>query len=208
MGEYGKINLGIDVKNEISVNSRAAATAEELANFNLNIIQGADTKWTGTYRSFFLETIYFPASTGYVVHAESCTETEAQTANDNWGQLRVAGQSDLFEVIANQNTQVDFTCTVQNAKVGIAYDASFTSTFTNVSVEMYETSDEERKLIFPSQATFDTHTAYFNIDATPEITYTIKGTFNQIEKTYKRTLAIEKAKWYRLTISTTSHGEI
>ena len=40
MVEYGQINLGIDVKNEISVNSRAAATAEELANFNLNIIQG------------------------------------------------------------------------------------------------------------------------------------------------------------------------
>ena len=206
--EYGQVTLGVDVKNEIVVNTRAAATAEELADYTIAIYQGDAVKLSATKYSALPSQLLYPAGSGYVVYAEDCTEAVAQSANDGWGQKRIAGNSEAFTIVANQNNQVAFDCTVQNALVGVNYLSSFTDTFTEYSVEVNESSDTDRKLTFPTAATFASHTAYFNIDSTPEISYVIKGKFNGVDKTYTGTLAIAAAKHYKLNLSSTSKGQI
>ena len=130
------------------------------------------------------------------------------SANSSWGQLRIAGESASFSVVANTATPVAFTCSVKNAIVGVDYQESFKSAFTNFSVEVNESSDAARKLVYPGTATFDSHKGYFNIDSNPQISYVVKGTIGGSAKTYDGTLAIEAAKYYRLKVSATTNGEI
>lgn len=205
--EYGHISLGLENSKEITVSSRASS-AEELANFNINILQGSVSKWAGKYNELQNVELVYPVGDNYLVTAESCTLAEAQSANSNWGEMRTAGQSTPFSITSGATTQVNFSCTMQNAKVGFSYDQSFKDVFTDYSVEVYESSESNRTLVFDSNATFETKAAYFNIDADPQISYTVKGLFNGVQKTYPGTLVIAAAKWHRLTVKATANGQI
>ena len=205
--EYGQISLNVDVQSNIMVGTRASSAAE-LGDYLVAIYQGDEVKLSTTKYSELPLYLYYPAGAGYTIYVGNCTEDEALSANDNWGQLRIAGTSPSFAVMAGKNTLVSFGCTVQNAVVGVNYQDSFKEKFTDYSVSVCETSDANRTLIFPNNATFESHAAYFNIDSNPQISYEIKGKLNGVERTATGIISIAKAKYYKLNIKSNSTGDI
>lgn len=197
--DYGNIHLKLDESKDI-ITSSGAASMSDLINYNIAIHYQNTNLWNGKYQLFQSTEFSYPVGDGYSIYAESCTLTEAQDANDGWGKLRTSGKSDLFTIVSNQTTDVTLVCSVQNAKLSVSYDPSFTAAFTEYSVLVYKTSDENRKITFQSDATFDTLAAYFNIDAHEEVRYEVVGKYNGISQKYIGILPISKAKWYRLSI--------
>lgn len=214
--EYGTIDLS--VSKEVSVVTRAShnATQKELANYLLSIknASGATVQTPVLYSEKVAAdgTMTFNTGTDYTLTLESCTEETAESANTNWGQQRIAGTSSAFNVTTGQTTPVTVNCTVQTAKVSVAYDSGFQSVFTGYTVEIQETSNTGRTLIYTSEATHEhaTQLGYFNIDATPELSYTVKGRFNgsDIKTLTTGTFTPEKAKWHKLTFKAADNGQI
>ena len=99
-----------------------------------------------------------PVGNGYVVSAENCTSSEAEAANDGWGERRYWGQSESFDIKSGENTEVSVDCRMANAGLCVEFDESFTSYFTmGYSV----TTDDSRTLRFDN--TTSGSVAYYNI---------------------------------------------
>ena len=93
-----------------------------------------------------------------MVSAENCTSSEAEAANDGWGERRYWGQSESFDIKSGENTEVSVDCRMANAGLCVEFDESFTSYFTmGYSV----TTDDSRTLRFDN--TTSGSVAYYNI---------------------------------------------
>ena len=208
--EYGTISLGISNDESVTVSPREAATPEVLANYNITVKQGEDQKYNGKYSTL---TTTYPAGTNYTVSAESCTDDEALTANSNWGQARYFGQTEnSFEIKANENTAVAFTCTMTNTKVCVIWDPTISdnSFFSEYSVQLWEASNVSRSCTFGSTSVEDNPVAFFNIDSDPQLTGTVSYKFGGVSKTATISPITLKAKDYnKLTVKASgSNGGI
>ena len=162
--------------------TRATTTVvsqDEADNFLITIYKGSDVVRETTKLKDVNTRL--SAGYGYVVQAENCSETEAETLNDGWGQRRFHGLSEPFAIKAGQTTSVNVACTIANAGFSIIFDDTFTSKFTSYSVTITEGS---RHLVFDTtNAAFSSQggeasngaVAYFTLgnDGTRTITYTI-----------------------------------
>lgn len=212
--EYGLLSLKIDSEKEITVSaeSRGAATDEELADYLITLKQGEDVILDKvTYSSKFTDSeAYLPLGEGYVLWAESCTTTDAEVANDSWGKARFYGISDEFNIISGKKEELSIICSMQNAKVSVNFEKSFMNSFTDYSVEVYENSNETRKLCFTSLASSLSPVAYFNIDDDPELNYVIKGTLNGsgVKELASGSIKLKKAYWSILNIKSADNGNV
>ena len=204
---YGRIALSVDTYDNISITTRA--TPQELSNYLISVYQNDKLRMNPvrysvlTAGSFIME-----AGDGYVVNAESCTFDEAESANANWGQVRLAGASSVFAVAIDEVVPVAFTCFVQNAKVNVAYSPSFVETFTDYSVTVYKTAAPKRSLTFDGTANITTQSAFFNIDANTELTYIVNAKYNGNDRTYNGKITLAPATWQRITFRATDYGDI
>ena len=99
-----------------------------------------------------------PLGGGYIVSAENVTANDAESANDGWGCLRYAGQSETFSIVSGQITHVTVPCRMANAGLNVIFDKSFTDYFTDYAV----TTDDLRALKFNTNG----YTAYYNTGST------------------------------------------
>lgn len=89
-----------------------------------------------------------PVGTGYKIMVESCSQEEALTANDGWGQMRFTGET-TFEIKNNETTPLEVNCTLQNAGLMVVFDDSFTSKFPVYAA----TTLDSRALVFKGTTT-------------------------------------------------------
>ena len=168
-------------------------TPEEAANFLITIYKGSDIV-RQTVRLGDLDT-RLSAGYGYTVTAESCSETEAESANDGWGQKRFAGLSASFAIVAGKTTAVDVGCSVANAGIELTYDESLLDYFTSVEVTV---KSGNRTLTFTKSGQI----AYFNtnVDGLRTATYTITAVGPNSTLTKEGTLDLGKAKMSHINL--------
>ena len=168
-------------------------TPEEAANFLITIYKGSDIV-RQTVRLGDLDT-RLSAGYGYTVTAESCSETEAESANDGWGQKRFAGLSASFAIVAGKTTAVDVGCSVANAGIELTYDESLLDYFTSVEVTV---KSGNRTLTFTKSGQI----AYFNtnVDGLRTATYTITAVGPNSTLTKEGTLDLGKSKMSHINL--------
>lgn len=150
---------GNNVETRADDESWQKLTPTEAASYKITLIKDSETIWgPKLLSSVTTSDCTQPVGTGYSVSAESCTATEAESANGGWGQRRYYGKSSSFSITKNDTTKVRVNCHIANAGLCVLFDESFTSYFTlGYSV----TTDDGRALRF-DETTAD-NVAYYNI---------------------------------------------
>lgn len=204
--EYGYLNLTIDTDETVVLPVRAA-TAEELQDYTVILAQSDEIVWEKKYSEIEDTDLSFTRGNGYTVTAENCTETEAETANDNLGQARYAGTSETFKITIGETTDVSVTCSMQNAQVSVTFDESFTEAYTTYSFDFYKTEDADRTFSYTETTTDTSSYVYFNTGDNSELTYALKATKDAEERTLASgTVTLVAAKWIMFSISTSPNG--
>lgn len=135
--------------------------------------------------------------------AESCTETEAESANQGWGQARVSGK-EPFAVVANESKTVTVNCGLANSSVSVAFSDYVTSMYTSYSIELHATDATSRTFTFDNN-NYKFKTAYFNVgESGRKLDYTV--TLPSFEKPYTGTLTLEPSKSYTLSVKVEGEG--
>lgn len=138
-----------------------------------------------------------PAATGYRLAVESCSETEAITLNEGWGEVRFTGSSS-FDIVSNQNTKVAIVCSMENAGIQLSFDPSFINKFPVHAA----TIQDSRNIIFKSSN--QDNIAYYNLDGDVQdilikFTGTAGGWSDRLDMTKSITLNKGKITVLRIT---------
>ena len=143
------------------------------------------------------------ASSDYMLTAESCTEDEAESANQGWGQARVSGK-ETFAVAANESKTVTVNCGVANSSVSVGFSDYITSMYTSYSIELHATDATSRTFTFDKN-NYTFKTAYFNVGESGRVlAYTVN--LPNLEKPYPGTLTLEPSKSYTLSVKVEGEG--
>lgn len=143
------------------------------------------------------------ASSDYMLTAESCTEDEAESANQGWGQARVSGK-ETFAVAANESKTVTVNCGVANSSVSVGFSDYITSMYTSYSIELHATDATSRTFTF-DENNYTFKTAYFNVGESGRVlAYTVN--LPNLEKPYPGTLTLEPSNSYTLSVKVEGEG--
>lgn len=143
------------------------------------------------------------AGYGYSLYAQSCTEEDAESANEGWGKRRYVGKSQPFAVIAGQTTKVSIPCKVANGGISAYFDKTVTDNFTNYTITVTEGT---REIVFNASNSDKKNgeviekgaVAYFNIpEAGRTVSYTVK--VGNVTKTLTQELAVAQIR--RLSVA-------
>lgn len=180
----GTLELNITVEKA----TRATTTVVNGEDFLVTIYKGSDIVVPQTVLGQLTD-IRLSAGYGYRVDAESCSEADAETKPDEWGQKRFAGRSASFAIVAGKTTPVDVPCSVANAGVELTYDESLLTYFESVQVTV---KSGERTLTFTKSGQI----AYFNTNAegARSATYVITAIGPNGTVSKEGTLTLGKAK--------------
>ncbi len=143
------------------------------------------------------------AGYGYSLYAQSCTEEDAESANEGWGKRRYEGKSQPFAVIAGETTKVSIPCKVANGGISAYFDKTVTDNFTDYSITITEGT---REIVFDASNSDKKNgevidkgaVAYFNIpEAGRTVSYTVK--VGSVTKTLTQELAVAQIR--RLSVA-------
>lgn len=150
--------LKTEVETRADEDSWQKLTPNEAASYLITLTKDSKTLWGPKVFSSITQTdCTQPVGQNYVVSAENCTPTEAESANGGWGQRRYYGKSS-FSITKDETTDVRINCHIANAGLCVQFDESFTSYFTlGYSV----TTDDGRALRFDETTT--DNVAYYNV---------------------------------------------
>lgn len=150
----------------------------------------------------------FPAGQGYKVYAESCTESDAESNNNNWGQKRFTGSAD-FGIIKGETTKVKVGMSVVNASLCVIINPSLSNYFRKSCTVTL--SEADRGLIWnydnagktEDGVSTDGQVAYFNVNEgeTRTIHYTIIVANDNNTLTKEGTVSLSRAKMVRLNLA-------
>ena len=204
--EVGNFALTLTGEKASTRSTTTVITEEEAKNFLITIYKGSDV-YRQTARLKDVNTT-LSAGYGYSIFAESCSQEDAITSNNDWGQRRYAGIADAFAIKAGQTTPVSVGCSVANAGVEVVFDQSVPEYFTtSYDVTIH---DDNRTIVFDSK-TGGTQVgeqitqgdiAYFNVDENGHhtITYTITAVGPKV-LTKTGTLELNKARISRIKLN-------
>ena len=204
--EMGEFQLTLTGERASTRSTTTVITEEEAKNFLITIYKGSDV-YRPTARLKDVNT-RLSAGYGYKIFAESCSEEEAITTNNDWGQRRYAGISDAFSIKAGQTTAVSVGCSVANAGVEVVFDQSVPEYFTT----SYDITirDGNRTIVFDAitggtqvgEQINQGDIAYFNVDENGHhtITYTITAVGPKV-LTKTGTLELNKARISRIKLN-------
>lgn len=224
--EYGYINFGLSSDLEIVDTKASATVTKNNSTYNVYLKQGTTDKWTSgdknykEYGDIAENDLKVPAGT-YVIEAENYTETEAEAANNGYGDVRVKGSSQSFNVVAGASTaKVTVSCVPVNAKVTVAFADGFTDVFNTPTITLIDGSRNlamtpaTAAAVTSDQTTTYNHTvevgtsvAYFNVD-NGALSWKIEAIVGESKKTYSSTFTVEANKWNKITFKAGKNGNI
>ena len=168
----------------------------------VSISRGSSIIMAPTRYSMLEGSITLPTAADYMLTAESCTRTEAESLPSTYGQPRYAGTK-AFAVNTGQSTTVSVRCSMDNAAFQLLTDDSF-----------YYTQYEVTATVGNRTVTLsDTQTmAYFNVDDTTGeaiLSYHVTATTADGEKgTSSGQITLKRRNLSRLTLKAIAKGQI
>ena len=176
--EQGEIWLSVVDTSKIEIVTRALS-GFDVKDFNVSLSRGETVVFSSRkYGDIAGAPITCSAGSGYLLTAESCTESEAERTNSGWGQARLAKDTS-FTVKPVEPTEVTLKCVLANSSVNVEF-----SDFINKNNYSYKT-------------------AYFNVGAVGRaLQYTINLTLpgEKEPHTYSNVLTLEPSHSYHLTV--------
>lgn len=195
--ETGEIRFSVVDTTEVEITTKASHYFD-VNEIKVSLSRGNESIFSNKkYGDIAGSVITCSASSDYMLTAESCTETEAESANQGWGQARAAGKEE-FAVAANESKTVPVNCGVANSSVSVEFSDYITSMYTSYSIELHATDATSRTFTF-DKSNYTFKTAYFNVsESKRELAYTV--TLPSPYKVYTRTLEIAPSKSYKLSV--------
>ena len=169
--QYGSLSVAMDAEVKVEAVTKAAATAEELKNYNVKVIgqdQASTSYYDGLYSAF--QPLKLPLGT-YTVSAENCNSAAAEDGN---GCKRLFGSTSVKISETNLNPTAEFTCSVANALVTVEFDKSATDHISDLKVDL-KGGTSGRTVSVTTSGT----EVWFN---PPTVSWTITGNITSINK--------------------------
>lgn len=141
------------------------------------------------------------AGSGYLLTAESCTESEAERTNSGWGQARLAKDTS-FTVKPVEPTEVTLKCVLANSSVNVEFSDFIKKNLSDYAITLYAVDVSSRSFTF-NKNNYSYKTAYFNVGAVGRaLQYTINLTLpgEKEPHTYSNVLTLEPSHSYHLTV--------
>lgn len=201
--ETGEIRFSVVDTTEVEITTKATLKFD-VNEFNVSLSRGNESIFSNRkYKDIAGSSITCSVSPDYVLTAESCTEAEAESANQGWGQARATGK-ESFAVAANESKTVTVSCGLANSSVSVDFSDYITSMYTSYSIELHATDATSRTFTF-DKSNYTFKTAYFNVsESKRELAYTV--TLPSFEKPYTGTLTLEPSKSYKLSVKVKGEG--
>ena len=195
--ETGEIRFSVVDTTEVEITTKATFKFD-VNEFNVSLSRGNESIFSNRkYKDIAGSSITCSVSPDYVLTAESCTEAEAESANQGWGQARATGK-ESFAVAANESKTVTVNCGLANSSVSVDFSDYITSMYTSYSIELHATDATSRTFTF-DKSNYTFKTAYFNVgESGRKLDYTV--TLPSFEKPYNGTLTLEPSKSYTLSV--------
>ncbi len=190
--ETGEIRFSVVDTTAVEITTKASLDFD-VNKFKVSLSHGDDPASTWIYGDIAGTTITRSAGSGYLLTAESCTEAEAESANNGWGKARVYGE-EMFDIVANETKNVTVSCGLANSSVEVEFSDYITSTFNEYSITI---DPDGRNLTF-DERNHGFKTAYFNVDESQKLMYAV--TLPYFEKPYIGTLTLEPSKSHKLSV--------
>lgn len=167
--ETGEVSFAVSEEEPVQIETRASFDVND---FTVNLKRGSESLFSNRKYSDIAGTTYsYPAGDGYLFTAESCTESEAESANNKWGKARATGETS-FEVVANQNNDIKIKCKQINTSVQVGFSNFIKKLCTEYAITFYAADDEERQFTI-DQNNYSYKTAYFNVNESRALNYTV-----------------------------------
>lgn len=201
--ETGEIRFSVVDTTEVEITTKATLKFD-VNEFNVSLSRGNESIFSNRkYKDIAGSVMTCSVSPDYVLTAESCTEAEAESANQGWGQARATGK-ESFAVAANESKTVTVNCGLANSSVSVDFSDYITSMYTSYSIELHATDATSRTFTF-DKSNYTFKTAYFNVsESKRELAYTV--TLPSFEKPYTGTLTLEPSKSYKLSVKVKGEG--
>lgn len=201
--ETGEIRFSVVDTTEVEITTKATLKFD-VNEFNVSLSRGNESIFSNRkYKDIAGSVMTCSVSPDYVLTAESCTEAEAESANQGWGQARATGK-ESFAVAANESKTVTVSCGLANSSVSVDFSDYITSMYTSYSIELHATDATSRTFTF-DKSNYTFKTAYFNVsESKRELAYTV--TLPSFEKPYTGTLTLEPSKSYKLSVKVKGEG--
>lgn len=201
--ETGEIRFSVVDTTEVDITTKATLKFD-VNEFNVSLSRGNESIFSNRkYKDIAGSVMACSVSPDYVLTAESCTEAEAESANQGWGQARATGK-ESFAVAANESKTVTVSCGLANSLVSVDFSDYITSMYTSYSIELHATDATSRTFTF-DKSNYTFKTAYFNVsESKRELAYTV--TLPSFEKPYTGTLTLEPSKSYKLSVKVKGEG--
>ena len=199
----GEIRFSVVDTTEIEIATRASYYFD-VNKFNVSLNRGSEPIFSDKkYGDLVGKTFTYSAGPDYVLTAESCTEAEAESANQGWGQARASGK-ESFAIVKDESKTVTVNCGVVNSSVSVKFSDYITSMFTTYSIELHATDATSRTFTF-DKSNYTFKTAYFNVgESGRKVAYTVS--LLSFKNPYTGTLTLEPSKSYNLSVKVEGEG--
>ena len=201
--ETGEIRFSVVDTTAVEITTKASLKFD-VDEFNVSLSRGDNPIFTARkYGDIAGTSITCSAGSGYLLTAESCTEAEAESANNGWGKARVYGE-ETFDIVANETKNVTVSCGLANSSVEVEFSDYITSTYETYSIEIYATDAPDRTLTF-NERNHGFKTAYFNVgESGRTLAYTVN--LPTPYKPHEGTCTLAPSKNYKLSVTVTGEG--
>lgn len=131
--QYGTLSLTLAGEPSVDVVTKTddASGTDDFSDYRVAVYTDETCSGTPSYGPWTFTELTAPIAIqqgDYYVMAESCTLGDAEDGN---GCMRLEGKSSKVEVRAGQNTDVEISCSVANAKIEVVFDPSVAGKFTD-----------------------------------------------------------------------------
>lgn len=150
----------------------------------------------------------FPVGGGYTAYVENCTAAEAEAANDGWGQIHLAGESDEFRIYSEKTTKVKVTAATRNAAVCVRFHPSWKEYFNKSTTVTITEANRPLVWTYANAGTMGNGTstngnmAYFNLgtDETRTVSYIIVAESKEERKEITGKISLSRADFRPLIL--------
>lgn len=201
--ETGEIRFSVVDTTGVEIATRASLKFD-VNEFRVSLSRGETPIFSNRkYGDIAGNTFTCSASPDYLLTVESCTEAEAESANQGWGQARASGK-ESFAILKDESKTVTVNCGVVNSSVSVKFSDYITSMFTTYSIELHATDAIDRTFTF-DKSNYTFKTAYFNVgESGRKVAYTVS--LPSFKNPYTGALTLEPSKSYNLSIKVQGEG--
>ena len=195
--ETGEIRFSVVDTTAVEITTKASFGLD-VNTFKVSLSHGDEPPFsTWTYGNIAETSITCSASNDYVLTAVSCTEADAESKPDRWGQARVYGKTP-FELAAGESKTVTVKCGLVNSSVKVDFSDFIKSTYKEYSMEIH-TSDAPDRSFTLNEANYGSKTAYFNVGESGRTLYCTVN-LPGFEEPFLETVEMVPSRSYKLMV--------